>query len=367
MGAGMSSGRRGFSGSGRPSGLLTLLGLQVALEYGRAGASRPPVTAALLVANALVYLRPGPLDALLPRISRVAFNPFLIVHYGDLTRFFLSAFYHQSETHLFFNMTSLLWKGIQLETSMGSVNFASMVAALLGMSQGITLLLSKGLHLLGHPDAYYDQYSAGFSGVLFGMKVVLNAWSDETVYLHGMVIPAKYAAWAELFLIQAFIPDTSFIGHLSGILAGLAYVWLKRSFSGPSPLSLLISGIGKVVNWPVGSFSGLAVLGVTQQVRVELVNVRQQERLVEVYGDAQPALMTTRLRQISVKCAAVRARAVLFPADRTSKMGGTGSPRSRRFAVGGLRDSPDDTLRHTLQKATMTIALTHQVGASITN
>jgi rhomboid domain-containing protein 1 len=80
---------------------------------------------------------------------------------------------------------------------------------------------------------------------------VLNAWSDDYVFLHGMVIPAKYAAWAELLLIQAFIPGTSFIGHLGGILAGLTYLWLKRSYSGPDPLALLISGISNVVSWPV--------------------------------------------------------------------------------------------------------------------
>ncbi|GJN38003.1 hypothetical protein PR202_gb27009 [Eleusine coracana subsp. coracana] len=231
MGAGMSNGwrRRGFvvERPERSRGLLPLLALQVLLEYGRVGATRPPVTAALLAANTLVYLRPGALHELLPSLTRISFSPHLIIEYGDWMRFFLSPFYHLSETHLFYNMTSLLWKGIQLETSVGSAEFASMVAALLGLSQGITLLLSKGLLLLGDDTSYFS-HAAGFSGVLFGMKVVLNAWSDDFVYLHGMVIPSKYAAWAELILIQAFIPDTSFIGHLGGILAGLVYLWLKR-------------------------------------------------------------------------------------------------------------------------------------------
>jgi rhomboid domain-containing protein 1 len=159
-------------------------------------------------------------------------------------------FYHLSETHLFYNMTSLLWKGVQLEMSVGSAGFASMVAALLGLSQGITLLLSKGLLLLGDETSYFSQ-AAGFSGVLFGMKVVLNAWSDDFVYLHGMVIPSKYAAWAELILIQAIIPDSSFLGHLGGILAGLVYLWLKRSFNGSDPFTLLVSSVAKVVTWPV--------------------------------------------------------------------------------------------------------------------
>jgi len=231
--------------------MLSLLALQVLLEYGRAGASRPPVTAALLAANTLIYLRPGALHEILPSVARVSFNPQLIIEYGDWMRFFLSPFYHLSESHLFYNMTSLLWKGIQLETSMGSAEFASMVAALLALSQGMTLLMSKGLIFLGDYTAYYDQYAVGFSGVLFAMKVVLNAWSDDFVYLHGMVIPAKYAAWAELILIQVFIPGTSFLGHLGGILAGLVYLWLKRSFNGPDPFTLLVTSITKVVTWPL--------------------------------------------------------------------------------------------------------------------
>jgi rhomboid domain-containing protein 1 len=88
-------------------------------------------------------------------------------------------------------------------------------------------------------------------GRLFGMKVVLNVWSDDFVYLHGMAIPSKYAAWAELILIQTFIPDSSFLGHLGGILAGLVYLWIKRSFNGPDPLTLLLSSVAKVVTWPV--------------------------------------------------------------------------------------------------------------------
>ncbi|OQU86733.1 hypothetical protein SORBI_3003G136000 [Sorghum bicolor] len=213
MGSGMSRGRRRSFGAGASGGMLPLLALQVLIEYGRAGASRPPVTAALLAANALIYLRPGALDGILPSLTRVSFNPWLIIEYGDLVRFFLSPFYHLSESHLFYNMTSLLWKGIQLETSMGSVEFASMVAALLGLSQGITLLLSKGLLLLGDYTAYYNQYAVGFSGVLFAMKVVLNAWSEDFVYLHGMVIPAKYAAWAELILIQGRFTGRGRVGR----------------------------------------------------------------------------------------------------------------------------------------------------------
>ncbi|KAJ0980053.1 hypothetical protein J5N97_015527 [Dioscorea zingiberensis] len=239
------------------TGMLPLLALHVANEYRRAG-RKPPVTAGLLLANTLIYLRPGALHRILPSIDRVWFNPYLILKYGDVKRFFLSAFYHIGESHLVYNMMSLVWKGIQLETSMGSIEFASMVAALVGMSQGITLLLAKGLLIFfGYEDAYYNQYSVGFSGVLFALKVILNSQSDDLTYIHGLIIPARHAAWAELILIQMFVPGVSFLGHLGGILAGLLYLQWRRTYSGSDPLSVLFGKVLRIVSWPLRFMQGL--------------------------------------------------------------------------------------------------------------
>lgn len=231
--------------------MIPILAIQVASELYRLR-RKPPVTAGLILANTLIYLRPGPLHRLLPSIDEVWFNPHLIVKHGDLKRFFLSAFYHMGESHLVYNMMSLLWKGIQLETSMGSAEYTSMIAALLCLSQGISLLLAKSLLVFfDYEAAYYDQYAVGFSGVLFAMKVVVNSQSDETTFLNGLLIPARHAAWAELILIQMFVPGVSFIGHLSGILAGLLYLKLRGSYSGPDPLALLIRPVSAFLSWPV--------------------------------------------------------------------------------------------------------------------
>ncbi|XP_066314204.1 rhomboid-like protein 14, mitochondrial [Miscanthus floridulus] len=238
MGSGMSSYRRRPRGFvlDPSKGMLPLLGLQVLLEYGRAGSARPPATAALLAANVLIFLRPGALDAILPKKAYVALNPNIFFKFRDLKTFFLSPWYHVNEVHLFCNMTTLLWTGVELETSMGTAEFASMVAALLGLSQGAMLLLSKGLSLLGEGAPYYEEFCIGFSGVLFGMKAVtMSARQGDFLHLAGMVIPAKYSVWAELFLVQALIPNTSFVGHLGGILAGHVYLWLKGSFNRNRP------------------------------------------------------------------------------------------------------------------------------------
>lgn len=243
-------------GRGALRGMLPLLALQTASEYYRLE-SKPPVTAGLLAANTLIYLRPAFLDSIIPRMDEVWFNAHLIIKYKDFKRFFLSPFYHMGEPHLFYNMISLLWKGIRLETSMGSVNFATMVASLLCMSQGITLLLSKSLLFFDYEKSYYSEYSVGFSGVLFAMKVILQSQSDDYTLVHGIPVPSKYAAWAELLLIQIFVPDVSFLGHLGGILAGLLYLRLRDLYSGSNPLNRVVSGISSVLSQPLRFVKGL--------------------------------------------------------------------------------------------------------------
>ncbi|CAK7327462.1 unnamed protein product [Dovyalis caffra] len=232
-------------------GMLPLLAIHAVNEYYRLP-WKPPVTAALLGANTLIYLRPAFLHHFIPSVDHVWFNPHLILKHRDLKRFLLSPFYHASDSHLVYNMMSLLWKGIQLETSMGSAEFASMTAALLAMSQGITLLLAKSLLFFFHYERpFYSEYSVGFSGVLFAMKVVLNSQSDNLSNVYGLVVPARHAAWAELILIQMFVPGVSFLGHLGGILAGILYLKLKRAYSGPDPLTLTIRTLTNVINRPL--------------------------------------------------------------------------------------------------------------------
>ncbi|XP_078444533.1 RHOMBOID-like protein 14 isoform X2 [Wolffia australiana] len=157
------------------------------------------------------------------------------------------------ESHLVYNMMSLLWKGVQLENFMGSLEFAGMVATILALSQGITLLLAKGLLVFfEHETAYYYEYAVGFSGVLFGLKVVLNSqFSDNFTYVHGILVPTRYAAWMELVLIQLFVPGVSFLGHLGGILAGMLYLRLRGSIGrGSDPLSAIFGGAATVFSWP---------------------------------------------------------------------------------------------------------------------
>jgi rhomboid domain-containing protein 1 len=59
-------------------GMLPLLAIHAVSEYYRLP-WKPPVTAALLGANTLIYLRPAFLRHILPSIDQVWFNPHLIL------------------------------------------------------------------------------------------------------------------------------------------------------------------------------------------------------------------------------------------------------------------------------------------------
>lgn len=58
--------------------MIPLLAVHTFAEYYRLP-WKPPVTAGLLAANTLIYLRPAALDALLPSVDEVLFNAHLIL------------------------------------------------------------------------------------------------------------------------------------------------------------------------------------------------------------------------------------------------------------------------------------------------
>lgn len=213
------------------NGFLIMLAVQAFTRFMQLP-NKPPVTAALIAAQTLIHLRPGKLDALLPTISDVCLNPYLVIQGWDLKRLWLSAFYHVDDTHLVYNMISLLWKGTQLETTLGSGKFAAMLAVLLGLSHGLAVASSLLLSFFTHSPASYSSCAVGFSGVLFALKVVLNYNSPSYTNIYGVLVPSRYAAWVELLFIQMFVPGTSFVGHLCGILAGLIYMNSPAAISG---------------------------------------------------------------------------------------------------------------------------------------
>lgn len=110
---------------------------------------------------------------------------------------FWSAILHADEWHLYYNMTSLLWKGLQLEQALGSLRLFLLVCELWATSSALLCaLMWLSHHLLGHvapaiASQYYSLCAVGFSAVLFGLKAVINAsetgWQSVHVPILGRV------------------------------------------------------------------------------------------------------------------------------------------------------------------------------------
>lgn len=101
--------RAGWRSSGMP---LVLLGAQVL----RIGVDNlPPATLALLVGNVAVHVAElvlPQLALLLPDLREVCLQPAaMLAGRGSLQRLLLAHFYHLNDWHLYYNMSSLLWKG----------------------------------------------------------------------------------------------------------------------------------------------------------------------------------------------------------------------------------------------------------------
>lgn len=181
----------------------------------------PPATLLFLAVNVIVHL----VNPLHLGLHDVCIGAFQVIYGMEVQRLLLAAFYHLDDIHLYYNMTSLIWKGRNLEPRLGTKRFSFLVL-LLAVVSNILLALSN--YILAHYTNQHSMHScaAGFSAVLFGLKVVLNSMNpDVPSNVMGLfTVPSKYVYWVELLLIQILVPNASFIGHLCGIFAGLLYV-----------------------------------------------------------------------------------------------------------------------------------------------
>lgn len=206
-------------GMGR-NGIMVFFALQLARQIQRLP-WKPPVTLALMAVNVAVFFQLD--DSRL--MEQFALWPVAILEGGEIKRLIGSAFFHASSYHLYYNVASLLWKGVNLERVLGSEPFAVLVGVLIVLSHSMTVVLSYVLLLCGFEEAYYSR-TIGFSAILFAMKVILQQSSPATSNVWGFSVPTRYAAWLELLMIQLIHPQSSMTAHASGILVGMLYTRL---------------------------------------------------------------------------------------------------------------------------------------------
>uniref|UniRef100_L7M4E6 Peptidase S54 rhomboid domain-containing protein n=1 Tax=Rhipicephalus pulchellus TaxID=72859 RepID=L7M4E6_RHIPC len=199
--------------------LLNHVLFQVGLE------AIPPVTLFIVLAQACTFLQL--FEVPWRDISGACISVNAVIFKKQWLRIFYGAIEHGDSLHLYYNMVSFIWKGMLLEPVLGGAQFAYIIVLFTALC-GIVLL---GLnYLLGTfvDSAFYYQCAVGFSGVIFALKVLNNYYfPGRSRRFLGIDIdlPAGQVVWLELVLIQLVTPNASLVGHLAGILVGLAYVY----------------------------------------------------------------------------------------------------------------------------------------------
>lgn len=85
--------------------------------------------------------------------------------FSDWRRLLLSPFHHADDWHLYFNMASLLWKGMKLERRLGGAWFFYLLSVFSALTGLVYLLLEALLTQLTGDQSYSMACAVGFSGM----------------------------------------------------------------------------------------------------------------------------------------------------------------------------------------------------------
>ena len=230
-------GRHGYGTGGL--GIL-LLGMQLInlFNYFSQQNEYLPVTIGVLAVNLLAYFQPG---HGWPSIQQACISVQKVWFQRQWKRIFYAPFFHSSDFHLYYNMASFIWKGISLEKHFGSGYFLYMVAVFSIVTNLVYLGINFAIAELLDQWSAMQSCAVGFSGVIFALKVVTTHIQPPgmTRVFGFFQVPMRLACWVELILISLLFPNVSFVGHLSGILVGLAWVYGPLQLVMELPLSFI--------------------------------------------------------------------------------------------------------------------------------
>jgi rhomboid domain-containing protein 1 len=103
-------------------------------------------------------------------------------------RLLWSPLLHADDLHLLYNVSSFLYKGSQLEPALRTLPFAALLTELALVSQALYVALAATGLAVG---PRMNSCAVGFSGVLFGLKVVLTHNAPGWSSVLGVALPTK--------------------------------------------------------------------------------------------------------------------------------------------------------------------------------
>jgi membrane associated rhomboid family serine protease len=165
--------------------------------------------------------------------SLLGLVPASFAHQYRLWQLLTYSFLHADVMHLFFNLMMLAFIGGELEAVWGTPRFLRYYFFCSVTSGLVYLALQLGMN---GPGIYAPLIGA--SGAIYGLLMAYGLIFGERVLLFMMLFPmkAKHFIWV-LALIQlmttVYSPSGGWasLAHLSGLLAGLVYLWLQARWS----------------------------------------------------------------------------------------------------------------------------------------
>jgi len=196
-----------------------------------------PSTALLLLAITLYDLY---LWAYRVESDKVAYSYDAVVNRGQYWRMLTASFAHFEPLHWLFNTVSLYQLGF-LESAYGSTGYAYLSLDLIFVTQALCVAMDHVLIYRYNRPEIAQRLAVGYSCVLFAWMVaasvrmnkfcpifLLPSLCFDTYRLPIFGLPVNAGPLILLIVTKIIIPQSSFLGHLSGIVIGypLAWNWL---------------------------------------------------------------------------------------------------------------------------------------------
>lgn len=168
-------------------------------------------------------------------------------------------FSHLNLLHIVFNVSSL-WSLRSIEKAFGTITYFKISYILLIVS----VLTTMGIYHIwikyGGIREYESTYAVGYSGVIFGLMTVGYVSAKQSrISFFGLSIPLSLAPFGSLLLTQLLIPNASFVGHLSGIIAGYMYSWGFFSWFGNDFFAFALFWSAVLLVWSIKTTSNFDV------------------------------------------------------------------------------------------------------------
>ena len=154
-------------------------------------------------------------------------QPLYIFNFKEIHRIFAYQFVHSGFFHILMNSITLItWVGPKLEKNLfGSFLFFYLNVLFCILTSIFHILITYTVSYL--TQTILNECSMGYSGVLFGFITIYANQiipSSQPMTVCFFRVSNKVYPWVLLLFCQLFFPNVSFIGHLSGIIAGQLYV-----------------------------------------------------------------------------------------------------------------------------------------------